>query len=101
MQENINNIKESLVRDLESVNKPQDIVDLKAKYVGKSGCITELTKNGLQGTPGKILADTFEKIKPELKSILDEIEKIKDYSNYKTIDFDTTMDDLESVLRKK
>ena len=45
MQEKINEIKANLVNDLESVNKPQDIVDLKAKYIGKSGCITELTKN--------------------------------------------------------
>ena len=45
MQEKINEIKSNLVSDLEVVNKPQDIVDLKAKYIGKSGCITELTKN--------------------------------------------------------
>ena len=45
MQENINKIKEELQKDLESVKTLQDIVDLKAKYVGKSGCITELTKN--------------------------------------------------------
>ena len=45
MQEKINDIKTSLVNDLESVNKLQDIVDIKAKYIGKSGCITELTKN--------------------------------------------------------
>ena len=45
MQENINKIKESLLKDLESVSTLQNIVDLKAKYVGKNGCITELTKN--------------------------------------------------------
>ena len=45
MQEKINEIKSNLVSDLECVNKPQDIVDLKAKYIGKNGCITELTKN--------------------------------------------------------
>ena len=45
MQENINNIKESLAKDIENVTTLQNIVDLKAKYVGKNGCITELTKN--------------------------------------------------------
>ena len=44
MQEKVESIKGALVNDLNSVNTLQDIVDLKAKYVGKNGCITELTK---------------------------------------------------------
>ncbi len=45
MEEKINQIKLNLKSDLDNVNKLQDIVDLKAKYIGKSGCITELMKN--------------------------------------------------------
>lgn len=45
MEEKIENIKNSLLNDLKSVKKIQDIVDVRAKYIGKSGCITALTKN--------------------------------------------------------
>ena len=45
MKEKINVIKTQLESDIKEVKSLQDIVDLKAKYVGKSGAITELTKN--------------------------------------------------------
>ena len=45
MKEKIEEIKKSLESDIKNANTLQDIVDLKAKYIGKSGCITELTKN--------------------------------------------------------
>lgn len=45
MREKAEQIKESLLKDIENVSKLQDLVDIKAKYVGKSGVITELTKN--------------------------------------------------------
>lgn len=45
MKEKAEQIKESLLKDIESVEKIQDLVELKAKYIGKSGMITELTKN--------------------------------------------------------
>ena len=45
MKEKIEEIRKSLIDDIEKVSKIQDIVDLKAKYIGKSGSITELTKN--------------------------------------------------------
>lgn len=45
MKEKAEQIKESLLKDIENVSKLQDLVDIKAKYVGKSGVITELTKN--------------------------------------------------------
>ena len=45
MKEKCENIKNNLQNDIISVKNLQDIVELKAKYIGKSGCITELTKN--------------------------------------------------------
>ena len=44
MQEKVESIKSALVNDLSNIKTLQDIVELKAKYVGKNGCITELTK---------------------------------------------------------
>lgn len=45
MKEKCETIKSNLQADISLVNNLQDIVELKAKYIGKSGCITELTKN--------------------------------------------------------
>ena len=45
MKEKIGAIKLELDKDLETLKTTQDIVDIKAKYIGKNGCITELTKN--------------------------------------------------------
>ena len=45
MKEKIDRIKLDLNNDLKNVNNLQDIVDIKAKYIGKIGLITELTKN--------------------------------------------------------
>lgn len=45
MKEKAESIKNELISELSSVSKAQDLVDIKAKYVGKSGMITELTKN--------------------------------------------------------
>ena len=45
MKENVENIIKSLNEDIIAIKTPQDIVDIKAKYVGKSGLITELMKN--------------------------------------------------------
>ena len=38
-------IKEDLMHDLDSVKTPNDLVQVKAKYLGKLGVISELTKN--------------------------------------------------------
>lgn len=45
MKEKIGAIKLELDKELELIKTTQDIVDIKAKYIGKNGCITELTKN--------------------------------------------------------
>jgi len=45
MKEKIDNIKQELDKDILNVKNGQDIVDIKAKYIGKNGCISDLTKN--------------------------------------------------------
>ncbi len=45
MKEKVEGIINDLKKDIESVKTPQDIVDIKAKYIGKTGSINELMKN--------------------------------------------------------
>jgi len=45
MKEKIELIKNSLDTDLENVNSINDLVNLKSKYLGKKGLVTELTAN--------------------------------------------------------
>ena len=45
MKEKIDSIRKSLESEIKEAKTLQNIVDLKAKYIGKSGCITELTKS--------------------------------------------------------
>ncbi len=45
MEEKAKEIKEALLSEIEMVKVSQDLVQIKAKYLGKSGRITELTKN--------------------------------------------------------
>ena len=51
MKEKIERIKTELDKYLDLIKSNQDIVDIKAKYIGKNGCITELTKNMKDLTP--------------------------------------------------
>lgn len=45
MKEKVDQIKESLLNEVKEIKNLQELIDLKAKYIGKSGVITELTKN--------------------------------------------------------
>ena len=45
MKEKIDSIRKSLESEIKEAKTLQNIVDLKAKYIGKSGCITELTRS--------------------------------------------------------
>ena len=45
MEEKINQIKSSLLDDIKAINNLQELADLKSKYLGKNGFITELTSN--------------------------------------------------------
>jgi phenylalanyl-tRNA synthetase alpha chain len=45
MEEKVESIKNELVKDLESTKTIQDVQNLKVKYLGKKGLVTELTAN--------------------------------------------------------
>ena len=45
MKEKVESIKSQLLEDIKNVKTTQDLVDIKAKYIGKSGLITDLMKN--------------------------------------------------------
>ena len=45
MKEKVEQIKSQLQEDIKNVKTTQDVVDIKAKYIGKSGLITDLMKN--------------------------------------------------------
>lgn len=49
--EKIRNLKEEISKDIESVKALKDIQDLKVKYLGKKGLVTELTSNMKELTP--------------------------------------------------
>lgn len=44
-EERIIEIREGLIKDLDEIKNNNDLVMVKAKYLGKSGIVTELTKN--------------------------------------------------------
>ena len=45
MKEKVESIKSELAKDLENVNTTQEVGNLKVKYLGKKGLVTELTSN--------------------------------------------------------
>ena len=76
MKEKCENIKNNLQNDIISVKNLQDIVELKAKYIGKSGCITELTKNmkELSVDERKEIGALANTLKNEVQNIIEEKE---------------------------
>ena len=72
MKEKTMEIKEQLVKDIETVNTPQDIVDIKAKYIGKAGLITGLMKNMKDYSPEerKEIGQIINEIKNEATDII-------------------------------
>ena len=76
MKEKCENIKNNLQNDIISVKNLQDIVELKAKYIGKSGCITELTKNmkELSVDERKEVGALANTLKNEVQNIIEEKE---------------------------
>ena len=81
MQEKVEVIKEELIKELDNVNTLQNIVDLKAKYVGKNGCITELTKSmkELSVEEKKSAGMLINTLKQEANNLI--VDKEKDINN--------------------
>ena len=45
MKEKVESIKSELTKDLETIKTIQDVQNIKVKYLGKKGLVTELTSN--------------------------------------------------------
>ena len=77
MKELATEIKESLLSEIASVSKLSELVDLKAKYIGKSGRVTELTKNmkDLSVEERKEVGMISNTLKNEVTEIIDNKEK--------------------------
>ena len=77
MKEKVLEIKNQLLEDIKSVNTPQDIVDIKAKYIGKTGVVTELMKNMKDYAPEerKEIGQIVNVIKTEANEIISGREK--------------------------
>ena len=77
MQERAEQIKESLIKEIEVVSKLQDLVELKAKYIGKTGLVTELTKNmkDLSIDERKVVGQITNNLKISVTEIIENKEK--------------------------
>lgn len=77
MEKLANEIKNSLLSEIENVKKLAELADLKAKYLGKSGRITELTKNMKDLSPDerKSVGMISNTLKNEVTEILERCEK--------------------------
>ncbi len=80
MEEKVESIKNELVKDLESTKTIQDVQNLKVKYLGKKGLVTELTANmkDLSIDEKKIVG----KLSNEVKNyVTEELSKIEEKLN--------------------
>ena len=81
LQERNIKIKEELIKDLESVKTPNDVVVTKAKYLGKNGIVSDLTKNmhDLSNEERALTGKYATEIRNKVTNLLDEKDKcIKD-----------------------
>lgn len=72
--EKIRNIKEELKKELVSVEKQQELIEIKAKYLGKKGVVTELTANmkELSSEEKKELGQLVNLLKNEVTEMISE-----------------------------
>lgn len=78
-EERILEIKESLVKDLSEIKNNNDLVMTKAKYLGKNGIVTEITKNmrDLSQEERVIVGKFATEVRNMVTSLIDE--KIKSF----------------------
>lgn len=77
MEKLAESIMQDLMAELKLVTKTQELVELKAKYIGKSGRVTELTKNMRDLSPEerKSVGQIANKLKTEATDLIEEREK--------------------------
>ena len=77
MKEKVNIINEELISDLENVKSLKDVADLKVKYFGKKGLITELTSNmkDLSVEEKKELGKLANEVRTNVAEKISEVEK--------------------------
>ena len=77
MKEKVNIINEELISDLENVKSLKDVADLKVKYFGKKGLVTELTSNmkDLSVEEKKELGKLANEVRTNVAEKISEVEK--------------------------
>ena len=77
MKEKVNIINEELISDLENVKSLKDVADLKVKYFGKKGLVTELTSNmkDLSVEEKKELGKLANEVRTNVTEKINEVEK--------------------------
>ena len=77
MKEKVNIINEELISDLENVKSLKDVSDLKVKYFGKKGLVTELTSNmkDLSVEEKKELGKLANEVRTNVAEKISEVEK--------------------------
>lgn len=90
--EKIKNIKEELVGDLNTITTLKEVADLKVKYLGKKGLITELTSNmnSLSVDERKEVGQKINEIRTLVNNSINKIEeKLKEEALNKKLESDT------------
>ena len=81
MKEKVEKIKEQLLSDLENTKTLQEVQNLKVKYLGKKGLVTELTSNmkdlsiDEKKEVGKLSNETKNFVTEEIAKLEEKIEK--------------------------
>ena len=100
MEEKVNNIKNSLNEDIKSIDNLNKLNDIKVKYLGKKGLITELTSDmrSLSVDDRKIIGKLSNEIKNYATDLLS---KIEDDLNTKELNKKLEKDTIDITLPSK
>lgn len=92
MNEKISKIKEEVVSDIKTVTSLKEIADLKVKYLGKKGLVTELTSNmqNLSIDEKKEIGKASNEVRTYVTEIINELEiKLQEEELQKKLEKDT------------